>query len=107
MWPPGLINGTTYQLTTNGISDLNGNSSGNQSVNFSFLVAENALPGDVIINEFMCDPSPSVGIPEVEFIELYNKSTKYIDLTGWKIGDASSFGTIQNGWLFPGEYHQY
>jgi hypothetical protein len=104
LWPPGLINGTTYELTTTGISDLNGNSSASQSINFSFLVAENALPGDVIINEFMCDPSPSVGMPEVEFIELYNKSTKYFDLTGWKIGDASSFGTIQNGWLYPGEY---
>lgn len=25
-------------------------------------------------------------------------------MTGWKIGDASSDGTIANAWLLPGEY---
>jgi len=104
LWPQGMTNGTTYQLTTSSIADVNGNVSGNQTLSFSFLIAENPLPGDVIINEFMCDPSPTVGMPEVEYIEVYNTSSKYFDLTGWKIGDASSDGTIQSGWLYPGSY---
>lgn len=104
LWSPGMTNGTTYQLTTSTIADVNGNVSGNQTVSFTFLIAENPMPGDVIINEFMCDPSPIVGMPEVEYIELYNKSSKYFNLSGWKIGDGSSDGTVQNDWLYPGSY---
>jgi hypothetical protein len=99
-----FVNGTPYTLTINAISDLSGNASGSQSVQFSYLVAESPLKGDVVINEFMCDPSPVIGLPEVEFVEIYNRSSKYFDLTGWKLGDASSDGIIQSGWLYPGEY---
>jgi hypothetical protein len=104
LWSPGMTNGTTYQLTTSSIADVNGNVSGNQTISFTYLIAENPMPGDVIINEFMCDPSPTVGMPEVEYIEVYNKSSKFFDLSGWKIGDASSDGAIQSGWLYPGTY---
>lgn len=99
-----LTNGTLYTLTTNGISDQALNASGTQSVQFSYLVGETPLPGDIIINEFVCDPSPVVDLPEYEFVEIYNTTTKYFDLTGWKLGDASGDGTLQAGWLYPGEY---
>ena len=99
-----FVNGTTYTLTSNSIADLSGNVSSSQSAQFPYLVADTPLKGDVVINEFMCDPSPVIGLPEVEFVEIYNRSTKYFDLTGWKLGDASSDGTVQSGWLYPGEY---
>jgi hypothetical protein len=99
-----LTNGNTYTLTTNNISDLAGNISGNQSVNFQYLIPDSAVKGDVIITEFFPDPSPVVGLPEVEFIEIYNASNKIFNLGGWKIGDASADGTISSAWLLPGEY---
>ena len=99
-----LTNGTLYTLTTTGISDLALNVSGTQSAQFSYLVAETPLPGDVIINEFVCDPAPVVDLPEYEYVEIYNRTSKYFDLTGWKLGDASGDGTVQAGWLYPGEY---
>jgi hypothetical protein len=99
-----ISNGTTYTLSTNNIADLSLNVSGNQSSQFTYIVGETPAKGDVIINEFMCDESPAVGLPEVEYVEIFNKSTKYFDLTGWKLGDASSDGTLQAGWLYPGEY---
>lgn len=99
-----MINGTLYTLNTNAISDLPGNIAGNQSVQFSYIVSENPLPGDVILSEFVCDQSPVVGLPEVEYVEIFNNSSKYFDLQNWKLGDASSDGTIQQAWLFPGEY---
>ena len=43
-------------------------------------------------------------MPEVEFVEIYNKSNKIFNLQGWKIGDASADGTLGAGWLLPGEY---
>jgi hypothetical protein len=99
-----LTNGTSYTLTTNNISDISNNISGNQSTTFQYLVADSVLLGDVIINEFFPDPTPVIGLPEVEFIEIFNKSNKIFNLNGWKIGDASSDGTISGSWLLPGEY---
>lgn len=99
-----LQNGQTYQVTVASIDDLAGNTATNLTTNCTFLVGEIAVPGDVIITEFMADPTPAIGLPELEFIEIHNKSTKIFDLTGWKIGDASADGTITAGWILPGEY---
>ncbi len=99
-----LLNGTTYTLTSSNISDLAGNPSGNQFVDFQYLVPDSVVKGDVLITEFFPDPSPVVGLPEVEFVEIYNVSNKIFNIGGWKIGDASADGTISSAWLLPGEY---
>lgn len=99
-----LLNGNTYTLTSSGIEDVNGNASTAQSLDFTYLVAETPAPGDVIINEFMADQTPVVGLPETEFVEIHNVSSKIFNITGWRLGDNSSFGTIQAGWLLPGEF---
>jgi hypothetical protein len=99
-----LINGTSYNLIASNISDISNNTSASTTTTFLYLVADSVLRGDVIINEFFPDPTPLIGLPEVEFVEIFNKSNKIFNLTGWKIGDASSDGTITDGWLLPGEY---
>lgn len=58
---------------------------------------------DVIITEIFADPSPVIGLPEAEFIELYNRSEKIISLSGWKFTDGGSIATL-SGMLQPGEY---
>ncbi|MES2557008.1 MAG: lamin tail domain-containing protein [Bacteroidota bacterium] len=99
-----LQNGQTYQVTVASIDDLAGNTATNLTTNCTFLIGEIASAGDVIITEFMADPTPAIGLPELEFIEIHNVSTKIFDLTDWKIGDASADGTITAGWILPGEY---
>jgi hypothetical protein len=99
-----LVNGTTYSLTATNISDLANNVATSQTLTFQYLVSDIAQKGDVIITEFFPDPSPVIGLPEVEFVEIYNKSTKIFNIQGWKIGDASTDGTIGSAWLLPGEY---
>ena len=99
-----LTNGNTYTLFTNSIEDLVGNASGSQSTDFSYLIAETPIQGDVVINEFMADPTPVVGLPDAEFVELYNRSSKIFNVNGWRLGDNATFGTIQDGWLMPGGY---
>lgn len=40
---------------------------------------------DVVINELMIDPEPSVQLPNVEYIELYNRAEYPLNITGWKL----------------------
>ncbi len=98
-----LANGVSNTVTVSNVPDLAGNTSV-QSATFMLLVADIAVKGDVIINEFMCDPSPVIGLPELEYVEIYNKSNKFFNLTGWKLGDNASDGTITSAWLLPGEH---
>lgn len=60
---------------------------------------------DVIINEFLVRTTPSQGLPERQFVELYNRSNQAINLGGWTIKDATtSVGTFPSIVLEPGEY---
>lgn len=99
-----LANGQNYDLTTTGIADIALNTSGAQTTSFAFLIAETPVAGDVIINEIMFDETPTQGQPLVEYVEIYNRSTKIFNVLDWKLGDASSNGTVTSEWLLPDSY---
>jgi hypothetical protein len=100
-----FVNGTNYELTLNNVEDVAGNSITSPSLeSFLYFIPEIPTAGDVIITEIMADPSPVVGLPEVEFIEIYNRSDKYFDLSNWTIGDAASSAVISAYILTPGSY---
>jgi hypothetical protein len=98
-----LTNGMLNTVSINNVQDIAGNTSV-LSGNFTLLQAETPIKGDVIITEFMADPSPTIGLPEIEYIEIHNKSAKIFNVGSWKIGDNSSEGTITDNWLLPGQY---
>lgn len=84
-----LISGTTYTITANGVEDLNGNPSNNTTTSFIYYNLQPASLQDIIINEIFADPSPVVGLPNAEFVELLNISNKYIDLGNLVFNDGS------------------
>ncbi|MCX6316405.1 MAG: lamin tail domain-containing protein [Bacteroidetes bacterium] len=60
---------------------------------------------DVVISEIMADPSPTVGLPANEWIELKNTSSQAVNLQGWRIGDASSIsGPLASYTLLPDSF---
>lgn len=101
---PELIANATNTLTLNQLKDCQGNS-GNDTKDFEFMVAENPIAGDVIINEVMVNPNSVAGLPEFEYVEVYNRSAKYFNLKDWKIGNDKTFGKINTEvWLAPNTY---
>ncbi len=60
---------------------------------------------DVIIDEIMVDPSPQIGLPNNEWIELKNISAAPINLQGWRIGDSGGqSGPMPNFILAPNSF---
>lgn len=88
-----FANAETYTLTTSNISDLVGNVM--ETVTSTFVQFE-ASEYDVVINEIMADPTPVVGLPEWEYVELYNTTDFDIDLEGWQIQIGSNDNTFEN-----------
>jgi len=57
---------------------------------------------NVVIDELMADPSPQVGLPNNEWVELRNTTTSPINLSGWRITDATgSSGPMSSFTLKP------
>lgn len=96
--------GEVYTLTTQNIEDFSSNVSGNLTETFQYIEAQNPAYGDLIINEFMPKESPAIGLPERQYVEIYNRSNKYFNVNGWKLSDRTTTGTVQAGWIYPGEY---
>ncbi len=83
------IPGNRYTLSASSVSDLHGETISSET-EWDFYVFDRATEHDVVVNEFMYDPP--IGLPE--YIELKNRSGKYLNLMGWAIGDRAGTGTI-------------
>jgi len=99
-----FTNGTTYQLGVQNVEDLAGNPMTLQQLPFTYLVFGTPSYRDVVINEIFPIPTPQLGLPAAEFVEIYNTSNQYFQLNGWKLCDATGCATLKPWVLGPGEY---
>ena len=98
-------NGATNVLTVSNIEDTIGNiMAGSETGSFMYFIAEDPALYEVIINEIHSNPTPQVGLPEGEFVEIYNASSKVLNLSGYTLSDASSTGTLPGKVLIPGDH---
>jgi hypothetical protein len=94
-----------YTLMVQRVKDLIGNELiANTEASTFFVKPYNPLKGDVVINEIFADPSPSVGLPQAEFVELWNTTANYIILTGWKYGDLTTTVIFSADTIKPNEH---
>jgi hypothetical protein len=64
-----------------------------------------ALPSDILINEFMPDPLPTIGLPNSEWVELYNKTNnKTFDLKNFQIINGASTTVLPSFLLKPQKF---
>lgn len=102
-----LMAGTIYTVTVNGISDCSQNSIGAKNSS-NFGMPRDAGNLDLVVNEILFDPFP-MGI---EFVEIYNRSSKIIELNKVFIANRNNSNVIsnikqltaENILLFPAEF---
>lgn len=71
-----------YQIRIQNIVDKCDNLLADTTIDFSYTVPHIY---QIVINEIMANPTPAVGLPEVEYIELYNNSKTDLHLFDWTI----------------------
>ncbi|MFL5730312.1 MAG: lamin tail domain-containing protein, partial [Cytophagaceae bacterium] len=86
-----------YSLTIENLADCSGNLLEQSSV--ALAVPEPASAEDLIINEVLFNPRPG----GADFVEIYNRSEKYIDLGPWEIANTEK-GLIANRHAISSEH---
>lgn len=91
-----------YLIQVNGLTDEEGSVMELQSKDFLYRIP--AVSGDVVINEILYDPSPVVGLPEYDFLELYNQADNPFYLGGWQLNINGVIKTLPDSIIEKGEY---
>ncbi len=96
--------GVEMEVSVNQIIDCSGNEA--TDLIASFFITPTVVPSsdNLIITEFMADPTPVVGLPEAEYVEIFNRGTTTIALDGLQIATASTTRPVVPFSLEPGQY---
>ena len=102
-----LSDGAVYTVVSRNVSDCAGNSIGTYN-SAKVALAQNPDSLDIVINEILFNPLPS----GIDYVELYNRSDKTIDLSKMYIANRNSNNrissiqqlTTENILLFPKDY---
>lgn len=87
------------------VKDRNGNTIQKQlNGEIAYFVPAVAKYKDIVFSEFLIDPVPSAGLPEKEFIEIFNNSDKTIDLAGFTLSDPSTSSKLPSYLFLPKSY---
>ncbi|MFI5222320.1 MAG: lamin tail domain-containing protein, partial [Bacteroidia bacterium] len=100
-----LLPNAFYSVSISHAKDLNQN----QIVpypakNFIMLVPDTTETYDIVISEIMADPDPPIDLPDYEYVEIYNRSNRFISLKNWTIQDLTYKATFPDIILFPDSF---
>jgi hypothetical protein len=81
---------TNLNLSVSNVQDLAGNTMTASSTPFTFFVPATPNVRSVVFNEILADPTPSAGLPEVEFVEVYNPTNEVFNLENWTFVNSTT-----------------
>mgnify|MGYP006266701011 CR=1 FL=1 len=97
-----LRKGQIYELVISGFADCSGNQM--KDLNLEYGIGKKPEKLELLLTEIMSDPSPSVDLPEKEYIEIFNASEELISLDDLYLVDESGRRSAFSGVIRPGEY---
>jgi hypothetical protein len=86
-----IVVGTVYTITAANVTDCKGNAIGSKN-SAKFGISQEADSFDVVINEILFNPKPG----SEDFVELYNRSQKIIDLSHIYIANRNTSNVISS-----------
>ncbi|MCB8963864.1 MAG: lamin tail domain-containing protein [Bacteroidales bacterium] len=89
------------QLNISNILDENGYAISDSA---TFGIGTEGNLGQLVITEIMANPIPSVGLPEYEYVELYNPYYDSVSITGWKMQFNSTTVSLPAAKIAPQSY---
>ncbi|MEM9258249.1 MAG: lamin tail domain-containing protein, partial [Bacteroidota bacterium] len=96
--------GEAFTLTVFSAEDAAGNTATDLTANLLYDPTVPPMSENVQITEFLPDPNPVVGLPEVEYLELHNPSDVAVELSGLGVASGGSPVTIATGRIPAGGY---
>lgn len=99
---PPLVSGSVYSFTIDGVKDLCGNMMNPWQGELSYYQAG---VSDIVISEIMADPEPSIGLPQNEYIEIYNRTAFPISIKNWTLHIGNAVHLIPEIIIYPETYY--
>ncbi|MEQ1733435.1 MAG: lamin tail domain-containing protein [Bacteroidia bacterium] len=97
-----LDTGVVYTVNVANVQDCNGTQTTNQST--TVIIYTTAKPYDIVLNELFADPDPSIGLPAFEYIELYNRSSKTLNIDALLLSIGTNEINLPDAELKPNSY---
>jgi hypothetical protein len=91
IFPTPFQNGQLYTLRVSGVQDISGNTMVTKDLEIFYY---DPVPGDIVWNEIMVDPSPPINLPNTEYVEVYNRSPFPINLENFILVSGSTVRTM-------------
>ena len=99
--PTALQSNQTYHITVNGVADASGNPMAVATLPFARV---QVAARDLVFNEVYPDPNPSFGLPEFEYLELFNRTSLPLSLEGFTLTVGSSSNALSGATIMPDSF---
>jgi hypothetical protein len=88
------------------IKDLFTNNKRSFDIKLEYTYLDTPSFGDIILTEIMSKPSPSLGLlPEKKYIEIYNRSSKFLDANTLYISDSKGSAKLPTFVIEPFKFY--
>ena len=103
-WTNPFVSLQSYTLDISGLQDAAGNIMTPASPTFSYTQVEFALANELLITEIMADPTPVIGLPDAEYLEVFNNSNKVFRLSDYTLTVGTNTRNLPDELILPGTF---